>query len=304
MLMAGLAACTGSTGTLSPSQSSVGPSTGANTVAASPSLTEIDQVLSLTGNRRLKLRCTGSQGPTVLLESDDETDSGQWNYLVQELDQTRVCSYDRAGLGESSRARGCRDAADLRNDLLDLLAAAKLEPPYVLVGAGGGGVLAVNFALAHPDQVAGLVLAETPRAIRPAEWPAEVLVELACTHPANLEHRDYVGIEKQVWGERRSLGDLPMTVISNNYGAKASNAEERSNVRDQRLAGAQPELAAGDRHLRTQRAGARNRCAGRRDSAGRRSGPLPLIRFRPLAARRGPPEPAFPASPAAPNRTV
>ncbi|MBK8461234.1 MAG: alpha/beta fold hydrolase [Micropruina sp.] len=146
----------------------------------------------------------------------------------------RVCTYDRAGLGESSRARGCRDAADLRNDLLDLLDAAKLEPPYVLVGAGGGGVLAVNVALAHPDQVAGLVLAETPRAIRPAEWPAEVLVELACSHPANLEHRDYVGIEKQVWAKRRSLGDLPMTVISNNYGTKASNAEERSNVRDQR----------------------------------------------------------------------
>ncbi|MFZ1412182.1 MAG: hypothetical protein WAS07_12040, partial [Micropruina sp.] len=146
LLMAGLMGCTGPTGTLSPSQSSAESSAGTTTAAPGPALTEIDQVFSLSGNRRLKLHCRGSQGPTVLLESDDETDSGQWDYLVEELDQTRVCTYDRAGLGESSRARGCRDAADLRNDLLDLLDAAKLEPPYVLVGAGGGGVLAVNVA--------------------------------------------------------------------------------------------------------------------------------------------------------------
>lgn len=170
----------------------------------------------------------------MILESDDETDSGQWRFVLDELGAVRACRYDRAGLGESSRARGCRRAADLRGDLEDLLRAAKLEPPYVMVGAGGGGFLAVEFALTHPDLTAGLVLAETPRAIRPSEWPAEVRVQLACTHPANLEHRDYVGIEKRVWDRRRNLGDLPMTVISNNYGRAASNAEERSNVQDQR----------------------------------------------------------------------
>jgi pimeloyl-ACP methyl ester carboxylesterase len=228
-LVSGLVACTGPVP--SPPGAATTPAPSAATSAAAVG---INQLFSLGAGRRLKLECRGSQGPTVILESDDETDSGQWRFVLEDLDEVRVCRYDRAGLGESSRARGCRGAADLRGDLEDLLRAARLEPPYVLVGAGGGGFLVVEFALTHPDLTAGLVLAETPRAIRPSEWPDEVRVQLACTHPANLEHRDYVGIEKRVWDRRRNLGDLPMTVISNNYGRAPSNAEERSNVQDQR----------------------------------------------------------------------
>jgi pimeloyl-ACP methyl ester carboxylesterase len=73
---------------------------------------------------------------------------------------TRVCSYDRSGLGRSGPATGPRDAGVLADDLFQLLKAGKVAGPYVVVGHSLGGYTTRLFASRHRNDVAGLVLVD------------------------------------------------------------------------------------------------------------------------------------------------
>lgn len=74
----------------------------------------------------------------------------------------RVCRSDRAGLGQSDGAPAPRTYRPLVEDLRAALRAAGAPPPYVLVGLATGGVLAQLYGGWYPDEVAGLVLVNTP----------------------------------------------------------------------------------------------------------------------------------------------
>jgi len=122
---------------------------------------------------------------------------------------------------------------ELLGDLEALIEAAELAGPYVLVGASGGGYLMAGFAARHRDDVAGLVLLETPKAITISSLPAEVRADIACDSPNNIERRDYIGVEHEVWDARAEIGDFPMTIVSNDYGPNAPPGDEQTNVVDQ-----------------------------------------------------------------------
>ncbi len=66
--------------------------------------------------------------------------------------------YDRAGTGWSDSIALPRSAADVACELHELLAAAGIAPPYVLVGHSLGGAYARRFAQLFPSDVAGVVL--------------------------------------------------------------------------------------------------------------------------------------------------
>ena len=50
---------------------------------------------------------------------------------------------------------------DALTDMRRLLAAAKVEPPYVLLGASFGGLLSYLYANTYPDEVVGMVLLDS-----------------------------------------------------------------------------------------------------------------------------------------------
>ena len=83
----------------------------------------------------------------------------------------------------------------------------------MFVGASGGGYLAVGMAERHDDELAGIVLAETPQAI-PAEIAAEIEDEIACDAPTNVERRDYAAVEHAVWDDRHLIADVPVRIIT------------------------------------------------------------------------------------------
>lgn len=180
--------------------------------------------------------CAGRGSPTVLFEAGDEADHNQWRAVFSQVAAvTRACAYDRPGVGLSDPPREhCRQAGDLRSTTERLLTALGVQPPYVLVGTSGGGFLMANFAYAHAGDVVGLVLAETPHAVIVKDLPPEVRRDISCAGAGNVEHRDYARIENTAWDNRRSLGRIPMTVISNDYGDAWQNEEQRTNVAGQR----------------------------------------------------------------------
>ncbi len=202
------------------------------TMSTASTAGEIDQVVDI-GGRGLYLRCRGSGSPTVIMEGGDEDTSQSYSFAGPAITAvTRTCVYDRANLGRSDPADGPRGLSDLVGDLEALLDSAEVEGPYVLVGTSGGGYITAGFAFAHPDEVAGMVFVETPS---PFVDPPQEIVELtAWDSPSNIEKRDYLQVEKDAWAGRTEIGDIPVTVISNDYGPNAEFPGEQTNVEDQK----------------------------------------------------------------------
>jgi pimeloyl-ACP methyl ester carboxylesterase len=111
------------------------------------------------GGYRLHLHCTGSGGPTVVLQNGLGEFSANWARIAPEVaGTTRVCTYDRAGQGWSEDAPSGRDGLQAAADLHTLLSRAGEHGPYVLVGHSIGGDHAMTYAARYPEQVAGMVL--------------------------------------------------------------------------------------------------------------------------------------------------
>lgn len=117
------------------------------------------------GGYRLHLYCTGSDGPTVILEHGHRATYLDW-YLVQPqlATLTRVCSYDRAGYGWSDPSPNPRLPSVMADELNSLLRSGGEKPPYILVAHSYGSFDALMFAHKFPNEVAGLVLVDATTA--------------------------------------------------------------------------------------------------------------------------------------------
>jgi pimeloyl-ACP methyl ester carboxylesterase len=112
------------------------------------------------GGHRLHIICSGEGSPTVLFEAGASSFAIDWTLVQRDLARTtRVCSYDRAGIGWSDTAALSSPGTDAR-DLHELLAAAAERPPYVMVGASRGGLLVRGYLLDHAADVTGLVFVD------------------------------------------------------------------------------------------------------------------------------------------------
>jgi pimeloyl-ACP methyl ester carboxylesterase len=117
------------------------------------------------GGYRLHVDCTGSGTPTVILEAGLGDFGLSWSEVQPALAKsTRVCSYDRAGLGWSDAGPSPRDPTRETDELHTLLSRADIAPPYLVVGHSYGGDLSRLFVRRFPQGVAGLVLVEASNA--------------------------------------------------------------------------------------------------------------------------------------------
>jgi pimeloyl-ACP methyl ester carboxylesterase len=143
--------------------------------ACAASARTIDKKLDV-GGYALRIRCTGQGSPTVVVETgfnDPGVGSipSSWVTVVKEIEKkTRICVYDRAGIGSSNVATGeNRTSLDMVKDLHTLLAKAKIPSPYILVGHSIGGFNVRVFASEYGDEVVGMVLVDSSH---PDQWSA------------------------------------------------------------------------------------------------------------------------------------
>jgi pimeloyl-ACP methyl ester carboxylesterase len=114
------------------------------------------------GGYSLHINCVGEGSPTVILESALGAMSAHWVRVQQVVaETTRVCAYDRAGMGWSEPGPEPRDARQISSELHTLLKDADTEGPYVLVGHSYGGLYARMYAARYPNEVAGVVLVDS-----------------------------------------------------------------------------------------------------------------------------------------------
>jgi olefin beta-lactone synthetase len=106
-----------------------------------------------------------------------------WSYLWRRLLEAappgwRVVAPDHLGMGFSERLSDLRTLAQRVDDLGTLTAALGVDGPVVTVGHDWGGAISLGWALAHRDQVRGVVLTNTAVA-QPAGDRGPLLIRLA-----------------------------------------------------------------------------------------------------------------------------
>jgi pimeloyl-ACP methyl ester carboxylesterase len=119
----------------------------------------------LVDGHRMRIDCTGSGSPTIVLDAGHGNDGPIWGGVEPVLARTtRVCSYDRAGFGWSDPLSPPRDADHIANELHGLLMAAHVDGPIVLMGHSIAGLYIRDYAGRFPASVVGLIFvdASTP----------------------------------------------------------------------------------------------------------------------------------------------
>jgi pimeloyl-ACP methyl ester carboxylesterase len=114
------------------------------------------------GGRSVHLWRAGDDNPPVVVIPALGSPAIEWVRLQRALaDDAAVYLYDRPGLGWSDLAPWPRTAGGMADELHQLLLAADVPAPYVLVGQSMGGLIARLYAARHPDLVAGMVLVDS-----------------------------------------------------------------------------------------------------------------------------------------------
>jgi pimeloyl-ACP methyl ester carboxylesterase len=112
--------------------------------------------------RQMYIYCAGAGSPAIVIESGLGSDSLGWYGVQRDLARTtRVCAYDRSGLGLSEPRSGPRDAQSIARQLHELLARAGVPPPYLPVGWSAGGLYVREYARQFPTEIAGIALVDS-----------------------------------------------------------------------------------------------------------------------------------------------
>src|SRR5215213_7779631 len=182
-----------------------------------PSETQVD-----IGGRALFISCTGIGSPTVVLEAGSGNGADTWAGVQPEMARfTRVCSYDRAGIGQSDPApSGVRTVQDSVDDLHALLAAANISDPIVLAGHSLGGLIVRLYTSQYPNDVVGLVLVDgmppdlpaAGLALLPGPERRETFVIMRGLHPQDPEHLDIIA--SGVWVMAHPPAPVPTIVLA------------------------------------------------------------------------------------------
>ena len=186
----------------------------------------------------LAVHCTGSGHPTVVILHGwiDEPGITTYDYYGPLRDELkpdfRVCSYDRANVGDSEAVPGTQTPEMVVGDLDGLMEAIGESGPYVLIGQSFGGMVASAYAVAHPDKVAGIVMVD-------ADFDEEVTLEDMVPEGAgacdatnrrldgeeSLEKIDNCALFKWAYERRDLRPEVPLVYLAAKQAPWSENAE-------------------------------------------------------------------------------
>lgn len=225
----------------------------AQSPAASPMPDDFAGLVDI-GGRSIYMESAGAGSPTVVLiagalgrgdvwSRDQQQPEGEREMVFSAVARfTHVIEYDRPGtIGEvntslepnaplfypsrSDDVPQPRTGEEFVQELHDLLQAAGVPAPYVLVGHSVGGLYAQLFAMTYPDEVVGMVLADATneevweefhKALTPEQWalfePGTVRNEelLAAYPPAEMNWTAPLLDDPTVEQVRQARQDSPL----------------------------------------------------------------------------------------------
>lgn len=136
-------------------------------------------LIHIGSERKIFMNCQGKGSPTVFLISGyPDRGDASWETLPSGKKEltvfekvskfTKVCDYDRPGTimitgnkvikSRSNPVQQPVTAKTQVNDLHDLVKAAKIDKPFILVAHSAGGLIARLYAFTYPEDVSGIIL--------------------------------------------------------------------------------------------------------------------------------------------------
>jgi len=113
------------------------------------------------GEHKMHIWCEGSGKPAIVLDSGASMFSIGWRWVMPELaSSTRVCAFDRSGLGWSEVSRPPYDGISAAHELNALLVQAGVESPFIYVGHSLGGNLGGIYHQQYPRDLSALIMLE------------------------------------------------------------------------------------------------------------------------------------------------
>lgn len=110
------------------------------------------------GANSLHLVTMGNGPYTVVFETGLTGHVGTWDKVAPAIAKSaKVVLYSRAGNGKSNARPEPLSLNQSTDEFTQMLEAAKLPPPYILVGHSYGAFLIRNYAMQHQDHVLGMV---------------------------------------------------------------------------------------------------------------------------------------------------
>lgn len=131
---------------------------GATPADTRPPYVALGRLVDIGGGRSIYLDCRGTGSPTVILEQGLGGGADGWGSVLDGIaGMTRVCAWDRPGIGRSP-SRGVHSGAETAADLHAALAASGESGPFVVVAFSLGGMYARLFASTEPGSVVAFVM--------------------------------------------------------------------------------------------------------------------------------------------------
>lgn len=122
-----------------------------------------------------RIYLAGSGTPTVVFEPAIGDVGLTFGLVLPHVARlTTAFTHDRPGLGDSAPADSPRTVDILVHELRLALAAAELEPPYVLVGHSFASLTVQTFAYLHPAELKGIVMLDGAHEDQMERFPAEL----------------------------------------------------------------------------------------------------------------------------------
>ncbi|XP_071325701.1 uncharacterized protein [Trachinotus anak] len=128
------------------------------------------QIVDVSLGQKMHLLCKGQGKPVVILDAPTGMSSDIWFHVQESVATlTKVCTYDRMGLGFSKRLMpnettgtekvwGMSTTGRMVDDLHRLLQGAGIARPFILVGSELGALNGRFYSHIHDVQVSDLVL--------------------------------------------------------------------------------------------------------------------------------------------------
>ena len=181
------------------------------------------------GAYKLSIQCWGNGSPTVILDADLGVALDVWQAVVPDVAaKTRVCAYNRAGVGNSDRSPMMpRTTQAFADEMYRMLDSAKIAPPYVLVSSGIAALAARLNYRDHTQNLVGMVFVEPSSPSAKADMqpllPAETASDSATVKAWRQLYNDTnwfswpegLNLDSSMTQASKvtSLGSIPLTIL-------------------------------------------------------------------------------------------
>ena len=137
------------------------------------------RMIQLNDGRAMHLLCKGVGVPTTIIDAGHASWSIYWMDVQKASAKvTRTCLFDRPGYGWSDPGTFPRDISANAKDLNGTLSASGEVGPYIMAGHSYGGLAAMAYTQAYPNDVFALLLMDSAHPEQNTRLPAELMSQL------------------------------------------------------------------------------------------------------------------------------